>query len=200
MPTSPNSLTMTASRRPPAFSSTCRISVVFPAPRKPVTTVQGTRAVACESVMAAPSGCRDAGMRATSPRFSASGRARNGMNPSVEVAKSRAPATRSAPLVASEPAEDVAPAAGAEDRRRQPAPAVAEAGRPAAPPRRCPPPPRRVSSASSAPRPRLGLGLVRQPAGAADQHRHLASGAPAPGIGGGRWKARAWSRSSPLPR
>ncbi len=43
MPMSPNSLTMTASRRPPAFASTWRISVVLPAPRKPVTMVQGTR-------------------------------------------------------------------------------------------------------------------------------------------------------------
>ena len=44
MPTSPNSLTMTASRRPRAWASTWRISVVLPAPRKPVTMVQGTRA------------------------------------------------------------------------------------------------------------------------------------------------------------
>ena len=44
MPMSPNSLTMMASRRPPAFSRIWRISVVLPAPRKPVTTVQGTRA------------------------------------------------------------------------------------------------------------------------------------------------------------
>ncbi len=44
IPTSPNSLTRIASRRPPAFSRICRISVVFPAPRNPVTTVHGTRA------------------------------------------------------------------------------------------------------------------------------------------------------------
>ena len=50
MPTSPNSLTITASRRPPAFSSTCRTSVVLPAPRKPVTIVQGTLA----TLMTAP--------------------------------------------------------------------------------------------------------------------------------------------------
>src|SRR5262245_49532916 len=43
MPTSPNSLTMIASRLPPAFSRMLRISVVLPAPRKPVTTVQGMR-------------------------------------------------------------------------------------------------------------------------------------------------------------
>ena len=44
MPTSPNSLTITARRRPSAFSSTWRTSVVLPAPRKPVTIVQGTLA------------------------------------------------------------------------------------------------------------------------------------------------------------
>ena len=37
---------------PLAFSSRCRISVVLPAPRKPVTTVQGTRAI--DSVMLCP--------------------------------------------------------------------------------------------------------------------------------------------------
>ena len=41
MPSAPNSLTMIASRRPPAFSSTWRTSVVFPAPRKPVMMVAG---------------------------------------------------------------------------------------------------------------------------------------------------------------
>ena len=41
-PMSPNSLTSTASRRPSAFSKRWRTSVVLPAPRKPVTTVQGT--------------------------------------------------------------------------------------------------------------------------------------------------------------
>src|SRR5262249_46641474 len=38
------SLTITARRRPLAFSSTCRTSVVFPAPRKPVMMVHGTLA------------------------------------------------------------------------------------------------------------------------------------------------------------
>ena len=41
-PTSPNSLMMRASRRPPVFSMRWRISVVFPAPRNPVMTVAGT--------------------------------------------------------------------------------------------------------------------------------------------------------------
>src|SRR5260370_18950657 len=41
MPTSPNSLTITARRRPPAFSRMWRTNVVLPAPRKPVTMVQG---------------------------------------------------------------------------------------------------------------------------------------------------------------
>src|SRR5258708_30460365 len=41
MPTSPNSLTITARRRPCAFSRIWRTSVVLPAPRKPVTMVQG---------------------------------------------------------------------------------------------------------------------------------------------------------------
>ena len=40
--TSPNSLTISAIRRPPAFSSQCRIRLVLPAPRNPVTTVTGT--------------------------------------------------------------------------------------------------------------------------------------------------------------
>ena len=40
-PTSPNSLMMRAMRRPLAFSSMLRISVVLPAPRKPVMTVAG---------------------------------------------------------------------------------------------------------------------------------------------------------------
>ena len=44
MPTSPNSLMIRASRRPSAFSSRWRMSVVLPAPRKPVTIVQGTLA------------------------------------------------------------------------------------------------------------------------------------------------------------
>src|SRR5262245_49008669 len=39
-----NSFTITANRRPFAWAKTCRISVVFPAPRKPVTMVHGTRA------------------------------------------------------------------------------------------------------------------------------------------------------------
>ena len=115
-------------------------------------------------------------MRATSPRFNASGRARNGMNPSVEVAKSRAPATRSAAARRLQPAEDVAPAAGAEDRRRQPAPAVAEAGRPAAPPRRCPPPPAACRRRAALPGRASPSGASGMPARAADQHRHLALG------------------------
>src|SRR5260370_22927381 len=44
MPTSPNSLTITARRRPTAFSSTWWTSVVLLARRKPVTIVQGTLA------------------------------------------------------------------------------------------------------------------------------------------------------------
>ena len=43
MPSAPNSLTITAIRRPPACSSKCRTSVVLPAPRKPVTMVAGMR-------------------------------------------------------------------------------------------------------------------------------------------------------------
>jgi hypothetical protein len=41
-PSVPNSLTTTASRRPPAWRMRWLISVVFPAPRKPVTMVTGT--------------------------------------------------------------------------------------------------------------------------------------------------------------
>src|SRR5580704_13398244 len=43
-PTSPNSLMMNASRRPPALAIRWRISVVLPAPRKPVTMVTGVLA------------------------------------------------------------------------------------------------------------------------------------------------------------
>jgi len=43
MPISPNSLTMMAMRRPAAWDITWRSSVVFPAPRKPVTMVAGMR-------------------------------------------------------------------------------------------------------------------------------------------------------------
>src|SRR5579863_8188922 len=43
-PTSPNSLMISASRRPPAFARRWRISVVLPAPRKPVTMVTGVLA------------------------------------------------------------------------------------------------------------------------------------------------------------
>src|SRR5579863_8046902 len=43
-PTSPNSLMISASRRPPALARRWRISVVLPAPRKPVTMVTGVLA------------------------------------------------------------------------------------------------------------------------------------------------------------
>src|SRR6185312_2939381 len=43
-PTSPNSLMMSARRLPPAFARRWRISVVLPAPRKPVTMVTGVLA------------------------------------------------------------------------------------------------------------------------------------------------------------
>src|ERR1700730_15959434 len=42
-PASPNSLTITAMRRPSAWVNSERSSVVLPAPRKPVSTVTGTR-------------------------------------------------------------------------------------------------------------------------------------------------------------
>src|SRR6202011_3529220 len=42
-PASPNSLTITAIRRPFAWVSSERSSVVLPAPRKPVSTVTGIR-------------------------------------------------------------------------------------------------------------------------------------------------------------
>ncbi|MNG13243.1 hypothetical protein D3C84_969100 [compost metagenome] len=44
MPSSPNSLTITAMRRPWALSSMCRSKVVLPEPRKPVTMVTGSLA------------------------------------------------------------------------------------------------------------------------------------------------------------
>ena len=43
-PTSPNSLTTIANRLPPGFCINSRIKVVFPEPRKPVTTVTGNLA------------------------------------------------------------------------------------------------------------------------------------------------------------
>src|SRR5262245_1709756 len=43
MPSSPNSLTMTANLCPPALASRCRTKLVLPAPRKPVTIVAGMR-------------------------------------------------------------------------------------------------------------------------------------------------------------
>ncbi len=46
-PTSPNSLMISARRRPAAFSSTWRIRVVLPAPRKPVTMVTGIFVIVC---------------------------------------------------------------------------------------------------------------------------------------------------------
>src|SRR5215510_10434274 len=45
MPSSPNSLTMTARRRPSACASKYRTRLVLPAPRKPVMTVAGTRRI-----------------------------------------------------------------------------------------------------------------------------------------------------------
>jgi hypothetical protein len=44
MPTAPNSLTITAVPCPSGEAKKRRIRVVLPAPRKPVTTVTGTRA------------------------------------------------------------------------------------------------------------------------------------------------------------
>ena len=52
------------------------------------------------------------GMRATRPRFRLSGRPRQGIRPSAEVANRRAPATRSAPRRRREIAEHIAPGAG----------------------------------------------------------------------------------------
>src|SRR6185295_865892 len=49
-PASPNSLTITAMRRPSACVSSERSSVVLPAPRKPVSTVTGTRDIAILSL------------------------------------------------------------------------------------------------------------------------------------------------------
>ena len=81
MPTSPNSLTMTASRRPCALARTWRISVVLPAPRKPVTMVQGTRASG--AVHRSVSSKSRGGTRAIKPRLSISGRPRHGRMPSA---------------------------------------------------------------------------------------------------------------------
>ncbi|MCY1240211.1 hypothetical protein D9M72_530470 [compost metagenome] len=60
MPNSPNSLTITAMRRPWALSSMWRSSVVLPEPRKPVTMVTGSLAsvfIGCP--MAKLAGIRD---------------------------------------------------------------------------------------------------------------------------------------------
>ena len=66
-------------------------------------------------------------MRATRPRLRLSGRPRQGRRPSVEVAKSFAPVTRSGPLSGRQVAEDIAPGAVAQDRGAQTPLAVAEA-------------------------------------------------------------------------
>ena len=47
MPMSPNSLMMSAMRRPFAFSSRCRMMLVLPAPRNPVITVAGIFCAMC---------------------------------------------------------------------------------------------------------------------------------------------------------
>ena len=80
-PMSPNSLTSTASRRPSAFSRRWRTSVVLPAPRKPVTTVQGTLLRCGHSAASLKAGARG-GMRATTPLRNACGRSRQGTIPS----------------------------------------------------------------------------------------------------------------------
>ncbi len=54
MPRLPNSLIRSASRRPPLCSSRCRIRLVLPAPRKPVTTVAGSLAVTTVSLAGSP--------------------------------------------------------------------------------------------------------------------------------------------------
>ena len=92
-PTSPNSLTMSASRRPSAFASRWRTSVVFPAPRKPVTMVTGILAseVFEVAVIRRPPagdvryrgiGTPAAGRAATTPFLRASGRCLHGISPS----------------------------------------------------------------------------------------------------------------------
>ena len=72
-PRSPNSLTSTASRRPPAFSRRWRTSVVLPAPRKPVTTVQGILPRLASFGGVLDGARRGGGMRATTPLRNACG-------------------------------------------------------------------------------------------------------------------------------
>ena len=171
----------------------------LPRPEEPGDDGAGN-AVAASSVMAAPSGCRDAGMRATSPRFSASGRARNGMNPSVEVAKSRAPATRSAPLAGPEPAEDVGSSsrsrkiAAVSPRLQLPRQATCRTATPV------PAAARRASSASRLP----GRGSPpARPRRRQDVHtstRHLVRGAAsAAGAASGTTESSGSSRRTPCP-
>ncbi len=64
MPSSPNSLTITAMRRPSAFWRMWRSSVVLPLPRKPVTTVAGILRVGHGRVLTRP-GARAAARRST---------------------------------------------------------------------------------------------------------------------------------------
>ncbi|MNH14619.1 hypothetical protein D3C79_742150 [compost metagenome] len=64
MPSSPNSLTITAIRRPWALSSICRSNVVLPEPRKPVTMVTGSLASVFMSMpLAGMAGMRDENRR-----------------------------------------------------------------------------------------------------------------------------------------
>ena len=65
MPMSPNSLTMSAIRRPAAFPSRCRMMLVLPAPRNPVITVAGIFWVM--SFVSSPAPGRSAGRGSSAP-------------------------------------------------------------------------------------------------------------------------------------
>ncbi|MCY1281449.1 hypothetical protein D9M70_302590 [compost metagenome] len=80
MPSSPNSLTITAMRRPPALSRMWRSSVVLPLPRKPVTMVTGILADMANT----PVNQSSTGIRAMKWPLIPAGQLRNGTWPVSE--------------------------------------------------------------------------------------------------------------------
>src|SRR5690606_35657529 len=122
-PTSPNSLTMSARRLSSTFWRMWRISVVLPAPRNPVTTVQGTRAA--EEVMEGPSlvetgDARDKaaleGAGPLSPWDHSVGGSGKKYRAGYQIGS----------VADREPAENITPAALAKQRGRQAPPAIAQ--------------------------------------------------------------------------
>ena len=126
MPTSPNSLTMMARRLPfgvfEQMADQRRLAGAEKAGDDGAGNA-GRRKRSCNVLQER----RGEGCAATRPRLRQSGRPRHGIRPSVEVAKSFAPVIEVGAAVDGQVAEDIAPAAVAQDRGAQAALAVAEA-------------------------------------------------------------------------